>query len=100
MRISGWSSDVCSSDPPGLTLTAGGRYSYDKKTFTLQPLFNPESRTFKADFDDFSPKFALSYAVTPDILTYAQYSRGFRSEARAVGKECVSMCRSRWSPYH
>src|SRR3546814_19945984 len=25
---------------------------------------------------------------------------GERSEARRVGKECVSTCRSRWSPYH
>src|SRR3546814_13966625 len=24
---------------------------------------------------------------------------GFRSEERRVGKECVSTCRSRWSPY-
>src|SRR3546814_12493428 len=26
--------------------------------------------------------------------------RGARSEERRVGKECVSTCRSRWSPYH
>src|SRR3546814_16088047 len=26
--------------------------------------------------------------------------RGMRSEERRVGKECVSTCRSRWSPYH
>src|SRR3546814_1562133 len=26
--------------------------------------------------------------------------RGIRSEERRVGKECVSTCRSRWSPYH
>src|SRR3546814_14429480 len=26
--------------------------------------------------------------------------RGLRSEERRVGKECVSTCRSRWSPYH
>src|SRR3546814_12391391 len=26
--------------------------------------------------------------------------RNSRSEARRVGKECVSTCRSRWSPYH
>src|SRR3546814_12342608 len=26
--------------------------------------------------------------------------RQFRSEERRVGKECVSTCRSRWSPYH
>ena len=30
--------------------------------------------------------------VLPDIV--------FRSEERRVGKECVSTCRSRWSPYH
>src|SRR3546814_6797210 len=27
-------------------------------------------------------------------------SGNFRSEERRVGKECVSTCRSRWSPYH
>src|SRR3546814_15646823 len=31
-----------------------------------------------------------------DISTEA----GMRSEERRVGKECVSTCRSRWSPYH
>src|SRR3546814_10327708 len=30
-----------------------------------------------------------------------QANRGtYRSEERRVGKECVSTCRSRWSPYH
>src|SRR3546814_19441530 len=28
------------------------------------------------------------------------YRVKFRSEERSVGKECVSTCRSRWSPYH
>ena len=27
-------------------------------------------------------------------------TRSDRSEERRVGKECASMCRSRWSPYH
>src|SRR3546814_8659299 len=27
-------------------------------------------------------------------------SKSFRSEERRVGKECVSTCRSRWTPYH
>src|SRR3546814_12442285 len=31
------------------------------------------------------------------VLTTALWSR---SEERRVGKECVSTCRSRWSPYH
>ena len=26
--------------------------------------------------------------------------KGDRSEERRVGKECVTQCRSRWSPYH
>src|SRR3546814_19989516 len=30
----------------------------------------------------------------------ASQSSLFRSEERRVGKECVSTCRSRWSPYH
>src|SRR3546814_8440475 len=28
------------------------------------------------------------------------FEKATRSEARRVGKECVSTCRSRWSPYH
>src|SRR3546814_18686295 len=32
-------------------------------------------------------------------MAYAEVSDG-RSEERRVGKECVSTCRSRWSPYH
>src|SRR3546814_17546308 len=28
------------------------------------------------------------------------FNNYFRSEERRVGKECVSTCRSRWSPYH
>ena len=32
--------------------------------------------------------------------TRAQLERIGRSEERRVGKECLSVCRSRWSPYH
>src|SRR3546814_3148296 len=35
-----------------------------------------------------------------DIDRRAQFSWRIRSEERRVGKECVSTCRSRWSPYH
>ena len=34
----------------------------------------------------------------PDIETSDQAA--LRSEERRVGKECTSVCRSRWSPYH
>src|SRR3546814_7863420 len=33
-------------------------------------------------------------------LRHADRDRRRRSEERRVGKECVSTCRSRWSPYH
>src|SRR3546814_17321793 len=33
-------------------------------------------------------------------IVIGREQRTFRSEERRVGKECVSTCRSRWSPYH
>src|SRR3546814_2368062 len=40
-------------------------------------------------------------ALLGDIGVPTELMRGFaRSEERRVGKECVSTCRSRWSPYH
>src|SRR3546814_9322347 len=67
-----------------------------------------------APLDDADPdlSFAASLAsATADHLTAtlssavdhgvaAQARRLRRSEERRVGKECVSTCRSRWSPYH
>ncbi len=64
---------------PGLTVTAGGRYSKEEKTFTTQPLFYPNAETFEASFDDFSPKVGVSYKWSDALMTYAQYSRGFRA---------------------
>src|SRR3546814_16804875 len=37
--------------------------------------------------------------IAEDVVV-ADLERGDRSEERRVGKECVSTCRSRWSPYH
>src|SRR3546814_16369245 len=36
----------------------------------------------------------------PDVLAVPGFVAAQRSEERRVGKECVSTCRSRWSPYH
>src|SRR3546814_11669677 len=38
--------------------------------------------------------------VTQTIEIVMEDTMRFRSEERRVGKECVSTCRSRWSPYH
>src|SRR3546814_4189992 len=73
MRISDWSSDVCSSDlhdQDVMAVEGRGRHHLD-----LHRLFR------------------LAMALAPD-------GRPARSEERRVGKECVSTCRSRWSPYH
>src|SRR3546814_2562559 len=72
MRISDWSSDVCSSDL---------RADRDRR---LQQ--DPEPRPLRCR--------ASKGAVR------RQMARLRRSEERRVGKECVSTCRSRWSPYH
>src|SRR3546814_16000789 len=39
-------------------------------------------------------------AAWPEDLSRDALVRRARSEERRVGKECVSTCRSRWSPYH
>src|SRR3546814_1117909 len=67
MRISDWSSDVCSSD-----LIAMQRLA----------LARPDPEAVRRW------RFALD--GKPPV----------RSEERRVGEECVSTCRSRWSPYH
>ena len=43
---------------------------------------------------------SLKYQLM-DTDTRTVLAKGLcRSEERRVGKECVPMCRSRWSPYH
>src|SRR3546814_8314496 len=79
MRISDWSSDVCSSDlgsrlrPRAQRLRFGQAARGLPRRDLIQRFLseNPQRRESKS-----------------------------RSEERRVGKECVSTCRSRWSPYH
>ena len=42
----------------------------------------------------------LPPVVTGYVLLLLFGRQGPRSEERRVGKECVTTCRSRWSPYH
>src|SRR3546814_9507997 len=78
VRISDWSSDVCSSD----LIVSSAR----------------ESRRVSAR--RIRNRIAQFKAVIGNGECVAQHSRRRRSEERRVGKECVSTCRSRWSPYH
>src|SRR3546814_13934858 len=44
--------------------------------------------------------FNLAVDACRNAIADAGLEIGDRSEERRVGKECVSTCRSRWSPYH
>src|SRR3546814_11897406 len=101
MRISDWSSDVCSSDlvhraqglQPGrlgavdqrLALLAAGVAGL--RAELLENLLGDQPRVA---LDADRHLLGEADAVGVDV----------RSEERRVGKECVSTCRSRWSPYH
>src|SRR3546814_8699109 len=93
MRISDWSSDVCSSD---LLATA---ILEDFDIFVGEPLNGMTATQGPADRIEFWG-FEFIHAVVgrPAERIGNRHSR--RSEERRVGKECVSTCRSRWSPYH
>src|SRR3546814_2407410 len=86
MRISDWSSDVCSSDLFAAKLRQGHalKDSYLRGVAYLTAVGWP-----------FSVVLALLAHPILRVLFGPQ-----RSEERRVGKECVSTCRSRWSPYH
>src|SRR3546814_1410560 len=78
MRISDWSSDVCSSDLR--RCRDGSEAEHERESELVESTHNPRS---------FLP---ATFA--------ASRSHVDRSEERRVGKECVSTCRYRWSPYH
>src|SRR3546814_3956736 len=86
--ISDWSSDVCSSDLP------------------LEPGEEAEpvdaSHPVKVDRSEREKdRGETQHRRNEPVAGFdAQPARGGRSEERRVGKECVSTCRSRWSPYH
>src|SRR3546814_5248231 len=93
MRISDWSSDVCSSDlrvhvmrPDDETNDADGDHRIGHAEIAKHRLAR-EGRDDLADHAEAGNDENVNFRVT-------------RSEERRVGKECVSTCRSRWSPCH
>src|SRR3546814_19416717 len=103
MRISDWSSDVCSSDLhqragvfEGLAnALAAGHFTHAGVAGVV----------FEND-DVAGKERAVGATEIPQHADMTGYRHDLhagddrRSEERRVGKECVSTCRSRWSPYH
>src|SRR3546814_12769661 len=87
MRISDWSSDVCSSD---LSTTYQSRWTVSflaVKVFMATLMFSVVGRA------DSGAPWRRNFASRCDCGTKE------RSDERRVGKESVSTCRPRWSPY-
>src|SRR3546814_15385641 len=97
MRISDWSSDVCSSDLQARRSQTRFRHKEDKPELlhTLNGSGLATSRLMVALLENNQNEDG---SVTLPVVLH-KYLNG-RSEERRVGKECVSTCRSRWSPYH
>src|SRR3546814_20705693 len=133
MRISDWSSDVCSSDlgraADALSPEADGRLesairavlSGEAENDAFNALIaevglEPGSITLFRAWFRYMRQTGSAYGLQTVVDTLARYpglTRSLvelfeamhrpmeaRSEARRVGTECVSTCRTRWSPYH
>src|SRR3546814_16374302 len=125
MRISDWSSDVCSSD---LFRQAhvGGKVNIGLAPTLAEWIASDLLEQVRTDFPEITLNFmeglsprlrkmlvtgvvdvaVLSLNVDPaHLILGASFTEpislvGARSEERRVGKECVSTCSTRWSPYH
>src|SRR3546814_12261810 len=99
MRISDWSSDVCSSDLP-LQPPAEHGGAQGGALDRHQQLHGREADRADADDGADPRRPALrGRAAAGDARGGDRLAPG-RSEERRVGKECARPCRSRWLPYH
>src|SRR3546814_11346940 len=101
MRISDWSSDVCSSDLLVRPAVAQQRLG----EVLLQHRRDDGMGLVVADEGDALGGDAVGAVLGEDPVSQAHWlveltSSSGRSEERRVGKACVSTCRYRWSPLH
>src|SRR3546814_16767936 len=112
MRISDWSSDVCSSDlwyqplssPTILAVSPGRRrpriaVAVEGPSRTRTALDTRELGTTSSAKTDVALRLKSKRSIAAKRLRVSiKFSP--RSEDRRVGQECVRTCRSRWSQYH
>src|SRR3546814_10267323 len=87
MRISDWSSDVCSSDLADVDRHHQVREDREKES-------NQQDEDIRWRRSPRHPQEMAGLAHVPS------HHEQDRSEERRVGHECVSTCRSRWWPFH
>src|SRR3546814_14254362 len=114
MCISDWSSDVCSSDlntvgADGTRVAPFSTVSVYKGIIELATIFDvqqsgielvSELKEREAEAIDLARSLNLPEVSAVFWFSSTSIKADPRSEERRVGKECVSTCRSRWSPYH
>src|SRR3546814_16417928 len=113
MRISDWSSDVCSSDlgaerrtrPPGSSRNRRRRGRARGRPCGAPPPCCPQARRRAAGWRRSAGKGGAwsspRFSATPEHIAHGCIlTRCGRSEERRVGQEGVSTCRTRWSSYH
>src|SRR3546814_17111014 len=102
MRISDWSSDVCSSDLDRIAylvrdltpaLSAVRRLEHASAQSGIEG-----RRVLRISREAVDPAFVGKSVVRQAVPSTEAVGALDRSEERRVGKECVSTCRSRWSP--
>src|SRR3546814_11577252 len=98
MRISDWSSDVCSSDLEYYYRT----HAHPNSTFlyTMSSLFDLMTWDATTNMDLINQPILMIAGSKADTKYMTDEAFSKRSEERRVGKECVRTCRYRRSPYH
>lgn len=75
--------DVTFQPSPGLFLTAGGRFSSERKSLSLLPGGVGPEIADKDRWNSFAPRAVVRYELADNSNVYASYSRGFKSGAFA-----------------
>src|SRR3546814_13129965 len=96
MRISDWSSDVCSSD---LAVDKHAHRTFQARSFPAHhEHFGGRSHEKQGDRE--MDRCRMQLLQSGHDAGFALIRMATRSEERRVGKESVNTCRSWWSPYH